>query len=225
MAQVIRIKRSAVAAKVPLTTDLQLGELAMNTNDGKLFMKKNNGTESIVEIGGEYNTASNVGASGVGIFNTKSGVDLQFKKLVAGTNMTVTDNGTTVTLASTASGGGGSNPAGSSALGWYTFSATLAGTTTVASTSNVPSGWNVIIGSAGALTVQHTVGQAPVMVVLYGIASSTYKPAYASNASASFSIPDAGGGVLSTTQFNVTVTATTAGGATGNTVVIVRVLF
>jgi hypothetical protein len=51
MAQKVRLKRSAVASKVPLTTDLDLGELAVNTFDGKLYMKKNNGTESVVEIG------------------------------------------------------------------------------------------------------------------------------------------------------------------------------
>lgn len=51
MANTIRIKRSAVASKVPLTTDLQLGELAINTFDGKLFLKKDNGTASVVEVG------------------------------------------------------------------------------------------------------------------------------------------------------------------------------
>ena len=51
MANVIKVKRSAVAGKIPATTDLQLGELAINTFDGKLFIKKNDGTESIVELG------------------------------------------------------------------------------------------------------------------------------------------------------------------------------
>lgn len=51
MAQTIKIKQSAVASKVPLVTDLVLGELAINTYDGKLYLKKNNGTESIVELG------------------------------------------------------------------------------------------------------------------------------------------------------------------------------
>ena len=37
----------------PLTTDLLLGELAINTYDGTLFLKKDTGTESIVNIG-EY---------------------------------------------------------------------------------------------------------------------------------------------------------------------------
>lgn len=51
MSSTIKIKRSAVAAKVPATTDVQLGELAINTYDGKLYLKKNDGTETIVEVG------------------------------------------------------------------------------------------------------------------------------------------------------------------------------
>ena len=52
MANTVKLKRSAVAGKKPTTSDLGLGELAMNTNDGKLFMKKDDGSESIVEVGG-----------------------------------------------------------------------------------------------------------------------------------------------------------------------------
>lgn len=49
----IKLKRSAVAGKVPLTTDIDLGELAVNTTDGKLYLKKSvSGTESVVEVGG-----------------------------------------------------------------------------------------------------------------------------------------------------------------------------
>jgi hypothetical protein len=52
MANKVTLKRSSVAAKVPTTTDLDLGELAINTYDGKLYLKKDNGTESVVQIGG-----------------------------------------------------------------------------------------------------------------------------------------------------------------------------
>lgn len=52
MANTFKLKRSAVAGKVPSTDDLQLGELALNTNDGRLFAKRDNGTATVVEIGG-----------------------------------------------------------------------------------------------------------------------------------------------------------------------------
>lgn len=43
--------------------------------------------------GGEANTASNVGTAGVGIFKQKTGVDLEFKKLNAGSSkVTITDD-------------------------------------------------------------------------------------------------------------------------------------
>lgn len=51
MANTVKIKRSAVSGKVPLTTDLELGELALNTFDGKLYTKKDNGTVSIIQVG------------------------------------------------------------------------------------------------------------------------------------------------------------------------------
>ena len=52
MANTIQLKRSAVASKVPTTTDLALGEIAINTYDGKMYIKKDNGTPSIIEVGG-----------------------------------------------------------------------------------------------------------------------------------------------------------------------------
>jgi len=51
MANTIRLRRSAVQNAVPTTAQLALGELAINTYDGKLFLKKNDGTDAIVEIG------------------------------------------------------------------------------------------------------------------------------------------------------------------------------
>ena len=51
MANKVLIKRSAVQGKNALTTDLSLGELALNTYDGNLFFKKSpGGTDSIVTV-------------------------------------------------------------------------------------------------------------------------------------------------------------------------------
>ena len=49
---------------------------------------------------GEANTASNVG-SGSGVFKTKSGVDLQFRSVVAGAGVTVTQGTNDITISST----------------------------------------------------------------------------------------------------------------------------
>jgi hypothetical protein len=67
MANKLKIKRSAVSGRVPLSTDLELGELALNTFDGKLYTKKDNGTVSVIEIGaggGGSGTVTSVAASG-----------------------------------------------------------------------------------------------------------------------------------------------------------------
>jgi len=51
MASNIEIKRSAVPGKVPTTSSLQLGQIALNTYEGKAYLKKDNGVQSIIEIG------------------------------------------------------------------------------------------------------------------------------------------------------------------------------
>ena len=53
---VIKIKRSAVQGNAPTVAQLELGELALNTYDGKLFTEINTGSASIVEIGSNLNT-------------------------------------------------------------------------------------------------------------------------------------------------------------------------
>jgi len=50
MSQTIILRRSAVEGKIPTTSSLELGELAINTYDGKLYLKKDDGIESIQTI-------------------------------------------------------------------------------------------------------------------------------------------------------------------------------
>ena len=75
MATPIRIKRSAVPGKKPQITDLQLGELAVNFYDGKVFFKQNQGAVGvgtrIVEVG-----AGSTSFVGKTIFVTVNGDDI-----------------------------------------------------------------------------------------------------------------------------------------------------
>ena len=46
----ILLKRSGVAGSIPTTASLQVGELALNTYDGKAFLHKSGATDEVVEI-------------------------------------------------------------------------------------------------------------------------------------------------------------------------------
>jgi len=52
MANKWKVKRSSQPGKVPSLSDLELGELAVNTHDGKLFTRKDDGSPSIIELSG-----------------------------------------------------------------------------------------------------------------------------------------------------------------------------
>ncbi len=51
MSQNIRLRRSSVPGRVPTPEQLQLGEVAINTYDGKLFIKKDDGSVGLVTVG------------------------------------------------------------------------------------------------------------------------------------------------------------------------------
>jgi hypothetical protein len=104
MAQPILLKRSSVAGKVPLTANLQYGELSINYNDGALYyLTSNNTVNSFLSNGSSFtaniltaskltvsgnvtltgntiisgpvrDTAGNVGTSGQVLVSTGSGV-------------------------------------------------------------------------------------------------------------------------------------------------------
>jgi hypothetical protein len=53
MANTIQLRRSSVAGKIPTTAQVELGELAINTHDGKVFIKKDDGTAQVIEVGAQ----------------------------------------------------------------------------------------------------------------------------------------------------------------------------
>ena len=50
MASIVQLKRSALTGKVPGTGSLNLGELALNTYDGKIFFRRSGSTDTIQEV-------------------------------------------------------------------------------------------------------------------------------------------------------------------------------
>jgi hypothetical protein len=50
MASIVQLKRSALTGKVPGTGSLNLGELALNTYDGKIFFRRSGSTDTVQEV-------------------------------------------------------------------------------------------------------------------------------------------------------------------------------
>lgn len=50
MAQIVQLKRSSLSGKVPGTGSLNLGELAINTYDGKIFLRRSGLTDTVQEV-------------------------------------------------------------------------------------------------------------------------------------------------------------------------------
>jgi hypothetical protein len=68
MSQKILLRRSNLAGKVPTTASIDLGELAINTNDGRAFLKKDDGVnvtiEQLVVTGAEVTGSINILGTG-----------------------------------------------------------------------------------------------------------------------------------------------------------------
>jgi len=69
MAQVVKLKRSSTAGNAPTSGQMVAGELAMNTADGKLFLRDDSDVRPIItvdnEVTGSINLIGNITASGI----------------------------------------------------------------------------------------------------------------------------------------------------------------
>ncbi len=105
---------------------------------------------------GQINTASNKGAAGVGLYDEKVGSDLRFKKLVAGANTSIVDNGDgTVTVTAVGPDGGENNTLSSAGTGTSLFYRKVGADL---QTNSLKGGTNIGIvdDGAGTLTVNYT---------------------------------------------------------------------
>lgn len=67
MANTLLVKRTTVAGRVPTTTQLEAGELAVNVPDGKLYLKQEGASAAIVEVGPVRSVAGRTGAIALSI--------------------------------------------------------------------------------------------------------------------------------------------------------------
>jgi len=78
MANTIILKRSATPGKVPTASQLALGEIAINTHDGLIYIKKDDGTPSVVQIGGVTSVNGETGSVTLDSGDVAEGSNLYF---------------------------------------------------------------------------------------------------------------------------------------------------
>jgi hypothetical protein len=88
MANKIILKRTGTQSKIPVVGDLDLGELAINTYGGRLYAKKNDGTDTIVDL--TENDTVSLSGDATGSGRTAITVTLANTTVVSGTYGDVT---------------------------------------------------------------------------------------------------------------------------------------
>lgn len=104
MANVFKLKQSSVAGKTPATGQMTLGEIAVNTTDGKLFTKKSvSGTETVESFSPDSVTAANLASGLAGKAPlTGTGASGTWPIAISGNAATATTAGSTTGNAATA---------------------------------------------------------------------------------------------------------------------------
>lgn len=91
MANKIILKKTSTALKVPLPADLEIGEIAVNLADQKLYSKNAGGTVVVVGQGvGGSGTVTSVGGTGTVAGLTLTGTVTSSGNLTLGGNLSIT---------------------------------------------------------------------------------------------------------------------------------------
>ncbi len=153
-----------------LSSDIEILQ-QLEVGDRLIFRIGSLGGFNVGASSGEANTASNVGG-GAETFKQKSGIDLEFRTLVAGANVNITQNANTLVISSTGGGGGGGTDSVTEVSADYTILGTDAHVRVDAGTAvrniTLPDASAVlgkkyvikkVDGSANAVNIQTVLGQ------------------------------------------------------------------
>lgn len=162
---VIKIKRSSVPGKIPTTASLPLGELALNTNDGKVYIQQDSvgiGSTVIVvnpwSVGlgsNTYNTFFTVGSVGIGTTIPTSSLHVVGDVRVTGVVTATTFVGALTGTATIAQGLTGSPNLNVGVVTATSFSGS--GTALTGIVTSIIAGTNITVsGSTGQVTINST---------------------------------------------------------------------
>ena len=166
-APVIKIKRSSVPGKIPTTASLPLGELALNTNDGKVYIQQDSvgiGSTVIVvnpwSVGlgsNTYNTFFTVGSVGIGTTIPTSSLHVVGDVRVTGVVTATTFVGALTGTATIAQGLTGSPNLNVGVVTATSFSGS--GTALTGIVTSIIAGTNITVsGSTGQVTINASGG-------------------------------------------------------------------
>jgi len=190
----VKLKRSAVPGRVPTTGQLELGEVAINTHDGKMYLKKDaNGAVSVIEVGGiPADSATNV------LYVSKSGNDsndgstIGFAKASIESALSVANTGTTIFVKS----------------GEYTLNNSTAGIT-------VPSFVSLVGDNLRTTSIKGSDANNDLFYVNQGCYLTNFTFKDHANGAAAVSFPPGGAGNVQTSPYVENCTSFTTAGGTG----------
>ena len=101
MAQVVKLKRTSVQGRIPSISNLELGELAINTHDGRIFFEKDNGELSIQEIlttnsqnSGSFNLTGVITSTNITASNSLNVIGTSNLGVISGSSLYLSGNST-----------------------------------------------------------------------------------------------------------------------------------
>ena len=177
MAVNIKLKRSSVPGNIPTTAQLELGEIALNTYDGKAFFKIQTGTsQSIVEIA---STGSTVASASYALYAASAGTALfAYTATTASYSLNTTSasyalNSTTASYAVTATSASYALTASSVVSASYAATATSASYAASSSyASNFDVSGNLVVG--GNITATTLYVQTVTSSIIYSSGSNVF---------------------------------------------------